>query len=43
MFFRRIIDRIAWMFKVKNCRHCCVFCEYYDICKLEGAGRREKK
>ena len=20
----------------KHCRHCCIWCEYYDICSSEG-------
>lgn len=43
MFFRELIDRIVWMFKVRDCSHCCVFCEYYEFCKIEGTRRRKKK
>lgn len=24
------LQRFTWMFKVKDCRHICLFCEYYD-------------
>ena len=27
------IKRMLHMFKVKDCRHVCLFCEYFDICK----------
>lgn len=31
-----IIERIRHMLKVKDCKHVCLFCEYYDICKEEA-------
>ena len=33
------LQRFTWMFKVKNCRHICLFCEYYDTCRQEGKGK----
>lgn len=33
-----IIERIRHMLKVKDCKHVCLFCEYYDMCK-----RRRKR
>lgn len=33
--FRRIW---RWI-KVKDCKHCCIFCEYYEIC--EGTEKGE--
>lgn len=39
---RAIIERLTWMFKVRDCRHICLFCEYFDICRAEGAGKEEK-
>ena len=35
-FFRRLL----WMFKVKDCRHVCLFCEHYHICTIDGATER---
>ena len=32
------LQRFTWMFKVKDCRHICLFCEYYDT----HADRRAK-
>lgn len=32
---REVIERIGHMFKVKDCRHLCLTCEYYEICKRE--------
>lgn len=29
------VDRITQMFKVKDCKHICLFCEYYEKCKRE--------
>lgn len=36
-----IITRILWMFKVNDCRHICLFCEYYEMCREELAGMEE--
>lgn len=33
------LQRFTWMFKVKNCRHICLFCEYYDTCRQEDKGK----
>lgn len=33
------LQRFTWMFKVKDCRHICLFCEYYDTCRQEGKGK----
>lgn len=30
-----MIERFLRMFKVKDCRHVCLFCEYFSICKAE--------
>ena len=24
-----------WLKRGKNCSHCCLFCEYYDLCHKE--------
>lgn len=34
-----ILQRFTWMFKVKDCGHICLFCEYYDTCRQEGKGK----
>lgn len=31
----QVIERILHMLRVKDCRHVCLFCEYYDMCKQE--------
>ena len=31
-----IVERIRHMLKVKDCKHVCLFCEYYEICKEEA-------
>lgn len=31
-----IIERIRHVLKVKDCKHACLFCEYYDMCKEEA-------
>ena len=36
----QVIERILHMLRVKDCRHACLFCEYYDMCKQER-GERE--
>lgn len=32
---RQAIERIRHMLRVKDCRHICLLCEYFDICKAE--------
>lgn len=32
---KRLIDRIRHMLRVEDCRHICLFCEYFDRCKEE--------
>ena len=32
---KRGIERLTWMFKVKDCRHVCLFCEFYETCRKE--------
>lgn len=32
----KIIERIRHMLKVKDCKHVCLFCEYYDMRKEEA-------
>lgn len=32
---REVIERIGHMFTVKDCKHICLFCEYYEKCKRE--------
>lgn len=31
------------MFKVKDCRHVCLFCKYYHVCAIDGATERSGK
>lgn len=40
---KRGIERLAWMFKVKDCRHICLFCEYYETCKTEENTEKERR
>ena len=39
----RLLHRFAWMFKVKDCRHICLFCKYYQACTIDGAAERREK
>ena len=39
----QVIERILHMLRVKDCRHVCLFCEYYDVCKQEIGSRKEVK
>ena len=39
----QIFQRILWMFKVKDCRHVCLFCEHYHVCTIDGATERSGK
>lgn len=43
MTIREMAERIRWMGKVKDCRSICLTCEYYDLCRLTGAGEGEKE
>ena len=43
-----MIDKIIyWLFQLgKDCKHCCLWCEYYDLCRSEvkrGKGRKNEK
>lgn len=40
---KRGIERLTWMFKVRDCRHICMFCEYYETCKNDGSSQRGGK
>jgi hypothetical protein len=40
---QQVIERILHMLRVKDCRHVCLFCEYYDMCKQETGSRKEVK
>ena len=35
MKMREVAERFRHMLKVKECRHLCLTCEYYEICKRE--------
>lgn len=37
----QVIERILHMLRVKDCRHVCLLCEYYDMCKQE-TGSKER-
>lgn len=41
MTIREMAERIRWMVKVKDCRSICITCEYYELCRLTGAGAGE--
>ena len=32
---KSLIDRIRHMLRVKDCRHTCLFCEFFNRCKEE--------
>lgn len=40
---KRGIERLTWMFKVRDCRHICLFCEYYETCRNDGSSQRGGK
>lgn len=42
MNVKRILARLSWMFKVKDCWHVCLFCEHFDMCKENGITKRRK-
>lgn len=40
---RRIIEKLLHMIRTKDCRHVCLFCEYYDICRSEAREQEDKE
>ena len=40
---KRGSERLTWMFKVRDCRHICLFCEYYETCRNDGSSQRGGK
>lgn len=40
---KRGFERLTWMFKVRDCRHICLFCEYYETCRNDGSSQRGGK
>lgn len=40
---RKIIEKIIHMIKTKDCKHICLFCEYYEMCSREVKAEREDK
>ena len=35
---------IYWLFqKGKNCKHCCLWCEYYDLCRADVLAQNERE
>lgn len=43
MSVKQILERLSWMFKVKDCRHVCLLCEYYDMCRADGMPGKEER
>lgn len=40
---KRGVERLTWTFKVRDCRHICLFCEYYETCRNDGSSQRGGK
>ena len=35
---------IYWIFqRGKNCKHCCLWCEYYDLCRADVLAQDERE
>lgn len=35
---------IYWLFqRGKNCKHCCLWCEYYDLCRADVLAQNERE
>lgn len=30
------VGRVIWMYRVRDCRHICLFCRHYGMCKEDG-------
>ena len=39
----QLFRRLLWMFKGKDCRHVCLFCEHYHVCTIDGVTERSGK
>lgn len=39
----RVIESIRHMLRVRDCRHICLFCEYFDRCRAEIAAEAAEK
>ena len=39
----QVIERILHMLRVKDCRHVCLFREYYPMCQEATGSRKEVK
>lgn len=42
---KRMIERLKyWIFqRGKDCKHCCLWCKYYSICRWDIADRKRKE
>lgn len=38
--FTDTVERSMWMFRVRDCRHICLFCEHYEKCGIDGLPKR---
>ena len=38
----KLLERLSWMLKVKDCHHICLICKYFGMCKAEGIPRKEE-
>lgn len=35
---------IYWLFqRGKSCKHCCLWCEYYDLCRADVLAQNERE
>lgn len=40
---KEMLKRFTWMLKVRDCRHICLFCEYYETCRNEETTKNNRK
>ena len=40
---KEMSKRFIWMLKVRDCRHICLFCEYYETCRNEETTKNNRK
>ena len=39
--FEDIIERLKyWLFQRRDCKYCCLWCEFYDMCRIDFSGNR---
>ena len=38
-----ILSKIRWLFQRENCKHCCLWCGYYNLCRADVLAQSERE